>query len=93
MFLVFWGLYIDVLSVFMRFSVIMCIYETYLKIYFWICSNISIFRFLKTCVVIIFDSNQELGWSLSDRGDEVSMCNFKELCFWLKSIILEHRGS
>ena len=32
-------------------------------------------------VFSVYRSNQGLGWSLSNRGDEISMCQFKEIDF------------
>ena len=42
---------------------------------------------------VIFSANSGLGWSLSNKGDEVSMCHFKQMCFWLNNICLEHGGT
>ena len=30
-------------------------------------------------VFVMFNANYGLGWFLSNRGDEVSMCHFKEI--------------
>ena len=53
-------------------------------------SKVSDFRKHVFCY---FRANQGLGWLLSDRGDEVSMCHFKEIASWLKNLIFWHRGS
>ena len=36
---------------------------------------------------VIFSANQGPGWSLSNRGDEVRMCRFKEIDFGLRNMI------
>ena len=36
--------------------------------------------------IVILSAIQGLGWSLPNRGDEVSMCHFKDVYFWLNNI-------
>ena len=35
----------------------------------------------------IFSASSGLGWSVSNRGDEVGVCHFDEIDFWLKKQI------
>ena len=44
-------------------------------------ANIGNFRNVENCFVVIFNVIWGLGWSLSNREDEVSMCHFKEIYF------------
>ena len=52
-----------------------------------------VFENVENLFLITFSANQWLGWSLSNRGDEVTMCHFKEIDFRLENIFGGHRGS
>ena len=41
---------------------------------------------------VIFSASLGLLCFVSNRGDEVSMCHFKEIALWLKNIFVWHRG-
>ena len=60
----------------------------------YICFNFNNFEFrnFENMFVVTFRVNQGLGWFLSKRGDEVSMCDFKEVDILLKSIFCWYKG-